>query len=91
MNFKVNWDYIGELMRVFVIVTGIIVGMGFIFIGFNRTNWAISLLGLIALLMGIIVTPTFIKEKDECKEILEDTPQIPKPPTSPIQNAPENS
>ena len=88
MNFKVNWEYIAELMRIFAIVTGILAGMGFIFIGFGRTNWGISLLGLIALLMGVIVTPTLVKEKDEYKIALEDVPTM---PIVNVKDAPKNS
>lgn len=62
---KINWDYVSELMRIFSAIAGVLAGIGFLFVGFNRHNVVISLLALVALFSGFIAIPTLLREKDE--------------------------
>lgn len=71
---KINWDYVSELMRIFSAIAGVLAGIGFLFVGFNRHNVVISLLALVALFAGFIAIPTLLSEKDE----YEITPKNPK-------------
>lgn len=59
---KINWDYVSELMRIFSAIAGILTGIGFLFVGFNRHNVVISLLALVALFSGFISIPTLLRE-----------------------------
>ena len=60
-----NWDAVSELMRIFAAIAGVLTGIGFLFVGFNRHNVVISLLALVALFAGFIAIPTLLIEKDE--------------------------
>ena len=71
---KINWDYVSELMRIFSAVAGVLTGIGFLFVGFNRHNVVISLLALVSLFSGFIAIPTLLGEKDEY-EITPKNPQ----------------
>ena len=71
---KINWDYVSELMRIFASIAGVLTGIGFLFVGFNRHNVVISLLALVALFAGFIAIPTLLREKDEY-EVTSKNPQ----------------
>jgi formate/nitrite transporter FocA (FNT family) len=71
---KIDWEKTSDFLRTFSTVTGILMGIGFLFIGITTKDLRIILLGFIGLLMGLFTFPTIHKDKDEY-EIEDITPK----------------
>ena len=70
---KEQWKNVEEFMTVFSAITGVLGGIGFLFIGLIRLNVMLSFFAIILFLTGMIVIPTMIKEKDEYETKTENT------------------
>ena len=72
----------GDFMVIYAATLGVVMGMGFLFLGILRNKISVILFAGIALLMGLLTIPTLINEKDEY-DLKDITPRNPEKPARP--------